>query len=29
MIDGNIPLPENPGLGIELNQDAVRKFAVD
>jgi len=26
---GVIPLPRKPGLGIELNQDAIRKFSVD
>lgn len=29
MVDGKLQLPEKPGLGIELNQDALRKFAVD
>jgi len=28
MIDGMIPLPQKPGLGIELNQDALKKFRV-
>jgi L-rhamnonate dehydratase len=28
MIDGLIPLPQKPGLGIELNMDALRKFKV-
>ena len=28
MIDGEIPLPQKPGLGIELNQDALKKFRV-
>ena len=28
MIDGVIPLPQGPGLGIELNQDALKKFRV-
>jgi L-alanine-DL-glutamate epimerase-like enolase superfamily enzyme len=28
MIDGVIPLPQKPGLGIELNQDALKKFRV-
>ena len=29
MIDGRIALPEKPGLGIELNLAALRKFAAD
>jgi L-rhamnonate dehydratase len=28
MSDGVIPLPQKPGLGIELNQDALKKFRV-
>jgi L-rhamnonate dehydratase len=28
MSDGVIPLPQKPGLGIELNQDALQKFRV-
>ena len=28
IIDGVIPLPENPGLGIEVNMDALRAFEV-
>jgi L-alanine-DL-glutamate epimerase-like enolase superfamily enzyme len=28
MADGVIPLPQKPGLGIELNQDALKKFRV-
>jgi L-alanine-DL-glutamate epimerase-like enolase superfamily enzyme len=28
MADGVIPLPRKPGLGIELNQDALKKFRV-
>ena len=28
-VDGKLPLPEKPGLGIELNQDALEKFRVD
>jgi L-alanine-DL-glutamate epimerase-like enolase superfamily enzyme len=28
MMDGMIPLPQKPGLGIELNQDALKKFRV-
>ena len=27
-IDGVIPLPEKPGLGIEVNMDALRAFEV-
>jgi L-alanine-DL-glutamate epimerase-like enolase superfamily enzyme len=26
MVDGVIPLPTNPGLGIELNRDALKHF---
>ena len=29
IIDGVIPLPEKPGLGIEVNMDALRGFKVD
>ena len=29
IVDGKIPLPEKPGLGIELNRDAIRKFGVN
>ena len=29
MSNGQIALPEKPGLGVELNLDALRKFAVD
>jgi len=29
IIDGVIPLPEKPGLGIEVNMDALRGFEVD
>ena len=29
MIDGEIPLPQKPGLGIELNRDALRRYRVD
>jgi hypothetical protein len=29
IIDGVIPLPEKPGLGIEVNMDALRAFEVD
>lgn len=28
MVDGQIPLPEKPGLGIELNRDALVKYTV-
>lgn len=28
MVDGEIPLPQKPGLGIELNYDALKKFRV-
>lgn len=28
MIDGQIPLPQQPGLGISLNMDALEKYAV-
>ena len=28
MIDGQIPLPQKPGLGIELNRDAIEKYRV-
>jgi L-alanine-DL-glutamate epimerase-like enolase superfamily enzyme len=27
IVDGRIPLPEKPGLGVEINPDALRKFA--
>jgi len=26
MVDGKIPLPQKPGLGIELNKDAFEKY---
>jgi L-alanine-DL-glutamate epimerase-like enolase superfamily enzyme len=26
MIDGRIPLPQKPGLGIELNLDAIERY---
>ena len=29
LVDGTIPRPTRPGLGIELNRDAVRRFSVD
>jgi L-rhamnonate dehydratase len=29
MIDGQIPLPQKPGLGIELNPEALEKYRVD
>jgi len=29
IVDGKIPLPEKPGLGIELNRDAIRKYGVN
>lgn len=29
MVDGRIPLPNQPGLGVTLNQDALRKYQVD
>ena len=29
MIDGQIPLPSRPGLGIELNRDAVERYRVE
>ena len=29
MIDGEIPLPQKPGLGIELNRDALQRYLVD
>lgn len=29
IVDGVIPLPQRPGLGIELNRDAIRKFNSD
>jgi L-alanine-DL-glutamate epimerase-like enolase superfamily enzyme len=28
MVDGSIPLPQRPGLGIELNREALRKYQV-
>ena len=28
-VDGKIPLPEKPGLGIELNREGLEKFRVD
>ena len=28
-VDGRIPLPEKPGLGIELNREALEEFRVD
>ena len=27
MIDGRIPLPQKPGLGVELNEEALRRYA--
>ena len=29
MVDGEIPLPQKPGLGIELNRDALARYSVD
>ena len=29
MIDGEIPLPQKPGLGIELNRDALQRYQVE
>lgn len=29
LVDGGIPLPEQPGLGIEIDRDALSRFAVD
>ena len=29
LVDGKIPLPDRPGLGIEVNMDAMRRFEVD
>jgi L-alanine-DL-glutamate epimerase-like enolase superfamily enzyme len=29
MVDGEIALPQKPGLGIEVNLDALRRFEVD
>jgi L-alanine-DL-glutamate epimerase-like enolase superfamily enzyme len=29
LVDGNIPLPRKPGLGVELDEDALQKFRVD
>jgi L-alanine-DL-glutamate epimerase-like enolase superfamily enzyme len=29
MVDGVIPLPTEPGLGIELNREALARYAVD
>lgn len=29
IIDGVVPLPKKPGLGIELNQDAIKRYRVD
>jgi L-rhamnonate dehydratase len=29
LVDGQIALPQNPGLGIELNQDALERFRAD
>ena len=28
LVDGKLPLPEKPGLGIELNREALEKYAV-
>ena len=28
LVDGRLPLPQKPGLGIELNRDALEKYAV-
>jgi L-alanine-DL-glutamate epimerase-like enolase superfamily enzyme len=29
IIDGHLCLPDTPGLGLELDEDALRKFALD
>ena len=29
LVDGKIPLPTAPGLGIQLNRDALNKYRVD
>ena len=29
MVDGEIPLPQKPGLGIELNREALQRYLVD
>ena len=29
LVDGKIPLPQEPGLGIKLNPDALKKYKVD
>jgi L-alanine-DL-glutamate epimerase-like enolase superfamily enzyme len=29
MMDGKIPLPQNPGLGVELNRESLERFKVD
>jgi L-alanine-DL-glutamate epimerase-like enolase superfamily enzyme len=29
MIDGKIPLPQKPGLGVELNRESLERFKVD
>ena len=29
MVDGVIPLPQRPGLGIELNRDALENYRVE
>jgi L-alanine-DL-glutamate epimerase-like enolase superfamily enzyme len=29
LVDGSLPLPDRPGLGIELNREALAKFRVD
>jgi L-alanine-DL-glutamate epimerase-like enolase superfamily enzyme len=28
LVDGKIPLPKEPGLGVQVNQDALRKYGV-
>jgi L-alanine-DL-glutamate epimerase-like enolase superfamily enzyme len=28
MVDGRLPLPTKPGLGIELDEDALSRFTV-
>jgi galactonate dehydratase len=27
--DGHIPLPDKPGIGVEIDEDALRKYAVE
>jgi L-alanine-DL-glutamate epimerase-like enolase superfamily enzyme len=29
LVDGRIPLPKEPGLGVQVNLDALRKYEVD